>query len=76
MRYYLNQTTFCANVIFRSREAMSSYQLSGATKVYLGGDAYYKSCHCYLQYVRIYWDYLADSQDNIINLAMMDADGK
>ena len=75
-RYYLNQTTFSENVIFGSQSVSSFYQISAATKVFLGGDRYFSTCRCYLQYARIYWDYVADSQDKMINLAMMDAHGK
>lgn len=74
-RYYLNQATYSQNVIFGQRSASSSYQLSGTTKVFLGDDPYYSPCLCYLQYVRIYWDYVADSQDKMVNLAMMNTEG-
>ena len=75
MRYYLNQTTYSQNAIFGSRSKGPSYQLLSTTKVYLGGDPYFSTCRCYLQYVRMYWNYVADSEDKMINLAMMDARG-
>ena len=74
-RYYLNEATYSENVIFQSRNVGPSHQLTGASKVYLGGDRFYNSCLCHLQYVRMYWNYVADSQDKMINFAMMNADG-
>ena len=53
----------------------SFYQVSGTTKVFLGGARYFSTCRCYLQYARIYWDYVADSKDKMINLAMMNSGG-
>ena len=71
-RYYLNQAPSSQKVIFQSREISSAYQLSGTTKVFVGGDPYYHTTRGYLQYVRVYWDYVADSQSKMINLARMD----
>ena len=76
MRYHLNEETFSESMIFESSSVSSSYQISGTTKVYMGGDHTYSPCLCYLQYLRIYLDYVADSKDNRINLAMMDANCK
>ena len=76
MRYYLNQETYSQNVIFGNRSVNATYQLLGSTKVYLGGDPILLSnCGCSLQYARMYWNYVADSRDKMINLAMMDNEG-
>ena len=74
-RYYLNETTYSQNVILQSRIGGSSQNLTGTTKVFMGGDPFYATCHCYLQHLRVYWDYLADSQDKMINLAMIGTEG-
>ena len=74
-RYYLDQASYSENLIFQSRTVNPSYQLSGTARVYLGGDHYFDPCLCYLQYVRIYWEYVADSRDKMINLAMMNSGG-
>ena len=32
-------------------------------------------CLCDMKYLRIYWDWIADSEDKMRNLAMMDSNG-
>ncbi len=45
--------------------------------VYWGGtDPFYLSCNCYLQYVRLYLDWVADSKDKMIDLALMNPNRK
>ena len=76
MRYYLDQNTNSANVIFQERTFNApGYSLLGSATVYWGGDPNMQRCHCDLQYLRIYWDWIADSEDKMRNLAMMDSNG-
>ena len=75
IRYYLNQASHSDNVIYQSRNSTASYKVSNTTHVFWGGDGKYDDCNCYLQYVRVYLDWVADSRDQLINLALMDDDG-
>lgn len=75
IRYYLDQTIRSENVIYQSRDANAGYNASGAATVFWGGDNLYNNCNCYLQYVRVYLNWDVDSRDQLINLALMDADG-
>lgn len=75
IRYYLNETSHSESVIYQSRNTSASYKVSSTTHVFWGGDGRYSTCNCYLQYLRVYLNWVADSQDQLINLALMDADG-
>ena len=77
MRYYLDQTSKTNNVIFKQRVNGTAYQLLPSATVFWGGkDPFYQYCNCWMQYVRIYLDWVADSADKIMNLALMNPDGK
>ena len=76
MRYYLDLPNKPNNVIFRSRNNGPCYQLGPSTVITWGGkDTQYYQSVCYLQYLRIYWDWLADSEEKMRNLALMEPDG-
>ena len=77
MKYYLDQSSHSNIVIFRSRNNSGScYELSPSTVVTWGGkDLHNYQSACYLQYLRIYWDWVADSEDKMRNLALMEPDG-
>ena len=49
----------------------SLYSISPTTSIYWGGDTSNKICNCAIQYVRLYIDYAASSQDEMKNLALM-----
>lgn len=75
-RYYLDLDGRSDRVIYNTRTIGQTTDLGPSSKVTWGGkDIYYDASTCYLQYLRIYWDYLADSQNHMINLAIMDTDG-
>ena len=74
-RYYLLPSTTSAQITYNSRTVSGTYQLIPSAKIFWGGkDNYYGNCYCYQQYVRLYWDYLADTEDKMINLALMSPD--
>ena len=75
LRYYLDHTIRSEKVIYKSRSITSSYTLSGATTVFWGGDNQFSTCSCHLQYLRVYLNWAVDSQDQLISLALMGADG-
>ena len=76
MRHYLDQPSHSNNVIFQSRNNGPCYQLGPSTVVTWGGkDPHGYQSACYLQYLRIYWDYVADSEDKMRNLALMEPGG-
>eukprot|EP00331_Platyophrya_macrostoma_P031937 CAMPEP_0176438462 /NCGR_PEP_ID=MMETSP0127-20121128/19299_1 /TAXON_ID=938130 /ORGANISM="Platyophrya macrostoma, Strain WH" /LENGTH=335 /DNA_ID=CAMNT_0017822419 /DNA_START=247 /DNA_END=1255 /DNA_ORIENTATION=+ len=52
------------------------YSITPATYVYWGGDTNSYICNCAIQYVRFYIDYAASSQDEMINLALMNPDSR
>ncbi len=77
MRYYLDQSSYTAYPTFQQRNFGPVYQLSPSAMVSWGGtDTTYSSCNCYLQYVRVYLDWVADSQDKMIDLALMNPNSK
>lgn len=47
------------------------YALSASTQIYWGGSTNGDTCNCIMQYVRFYSDYVANSRDQMINLALM-----
>ena len=74
LKYFIETGPTPVNSIYQTRPALP-YQLSPAGAILWGGrDGYYASCGCVLQYVRLYWDYLADSEDKMINLAVMNSE--
>ena len=76
-RYYLLPSTTSGQVTYKSRTVDGTYQLNLSATICWGGKVNpYGNCHCYIQYVRLYWDYLADTQDKLINLALMSPDSK
>ena len=75
MKYRLDSTTSRSMNMFRQRNTGTSYQAIPSANVFWGGsDNVLSQCSCWLQFVRIYWDYLADSEDKMINLALMNSD--
>lgn len=76
IRYYLDQTSKTSNVIFQKRNTGTLRSLSPSAVVYWGGkDPFLDYCNCWMQYVRVYWDYLADTEEKLINLALMNPSG-
>ena len=75
IRYYLDSVNRKENVVYKSRSVGTCHWLLSSTRVYWGGDGFYNHCFCDLQYLRLYWNYLADSQEKMMNLAMMDTNG-
>ena len=75
IRYYLNQTNYTENVKYLSRGPSANYKVSGATQVFWGGDGRYSTCNCHIQFMRLYLNWVADSRDQLINLALMEDDG-
>ena len=77
MLYYIDQSSYTAYFVFRPRNDGLLYQLSPSALVTWGGkDPFYSSCSCYLQYVRMYLDWVADSQDKMIDIALMNPNSK
>jgi len=54
----------------------SLYTISPSTSIYWGGDSANYICNCIIQYVRFYIDYAASSNDEMINLALMNPQSK
>jgi len=54
------------------------YDLAPNATFYVGGDHfdYYDSCGCDIRYARVYINYYPKSEDEYINLAMMDRGNK
>lgn len=75
-RYYLDFDSKSVNAIFDKRNTPQTTTLDSSAKITWGGkDPEFYPSTCYLQYFRVYWDYLANTQDKMINLALMDTDG-
>ena len=47
------------------------FTISPSTKIYWGGDTLGRDCNCEIQYVRFYIDYAANSEAQMLNLALM-----
>ena len=47
------------------------YTITPSTVVFWGGDSSGAYCNCVIQYVRVYIDYAANTQDQMLNLAIM-----
>ena len=76
MRYYLDLPNHSNNVIFQSRNNGPCYQLGPLTISTWGGkDPYHDPSGCYIQYLRMCWDCVADSEEKMQNLALMEPDG-
>ncbi len=76
VRYYLDQTSDSNNTIFQTRSDGPCYQLDTSTIVTWGGkDPYLNSSLSWIQYVRVYLGWVADSADKMTSLALMDPDG-
>jgi len=72
-RYYLSSLS--VTIKYDSLTLAGTYQLLPSAKIFWGGkDNVLGNCYCYQQYVRLYWDYLADTEDKMINLASMSPD--
>ena len=73
-RYFLDQTTKTRKVKFQQRNSGTCYQLKPSAKVFWGGsDGYYGYCNCWMQYVRVHIDWVADSENKMLSLAFMDS---
>lgn len=75
-RYYLLPSSNSVQITYKQQTMPSSpYQLKPSATIFWGGrDNYEMNCYCYVQFVRLYWDYLADTQEKMINLALMSPD--
>ena len=80
-------TCFVYNLIFGSKpsatpaianqSAKGVYNLLPSTVVQWGGkDRKYNSCSCTMQYVRFYVNYAPNTEDQMINLALMNPQSK
>ena len=66
MRYYLDLPNHSNNVIFQSRNNGPCYQLGPLTISTWGGkDPYHDPSGCYIQYLRMCWDCVADSEEKM-----------
>lgn len=64
---------------FKTRSPSGAfYDLAENVMLYLGGDhrGEYEPCRCELRYARVYINYYPNSEDEYINLAMMDTGNK
>ena len=76
MRYYLGQTSHTNETTFKEWQNGRYYQLMPSAKVTWGGsDGFHSFCNCWMQYVRLYLDWVADSEDKMISLALMNPNG-
>lgn len=75
-RYHLkNDQT--STIFFKQQNPSGTlYTIDPSSEISLGGDLYAGLCYCTLQYVRFYIDYVPDSQDQMINLALNSEDSK
>jgi hypothetical protein len=74
-RYYPQSTTQLT-LVFKTRTfPCSPYSISPSCTAFWGGDNLYVSPGQTLQYVRLYIDYVPTSQDEMINLAIMQPGG-
>ena len=63
---------------FQTRIDGAPYALSSSTIITWGGSETNSNspCECYIRYMRVYLDWLADSSDAMINLALLSAESK
>lgn len=74
-RYHLNADK-TSNIVFKEKVRQTAlHTISPSSTIYWGGDPFHEVCYCTLQYVRFYIDYVPDSQDEMINLAINSVDG-
>ena len=52
------------------------YSISPSTTIYWGATTRHGVCYCRAQYARFYIDYVPTSQDQMINLALMNPESK
>ena len=70
-RYTLPSTS-TRKAIFNTRSPTGSfYDLNIGGKIFIGGDDYYTPANAWLQYVRVYLNYIPNSEDEMLNLAIM-----
>ena len=63
--------------VIANRSAMGAYSLHPSTVVQWGGaDRAYSYCDCTMQYVRFYVNYAPNTEDQMINLALMNPQSK
>ena len=75
LKYYIEPGSNSVNKIYQTR-VVSPYQLNPTTgAIVWGKDDWHDLCGCVLQHIRLYRDFLADSEDKIINLALMNSEG-
>ena len=77
-RYSLPSTS-TRSMTFKTRSPSGAfYDLAENVMLYLGGDhrGEYEPCRCELRYARVYINYYPNSEDEYINLAMMDTGNK
>ena len=72
IRYYLDPSSYSQNIIYQIRTQDPGWLISSSTYVSWGGDNYYNICYCYLQYIRLYLNWIVGLQEEMINLALMD----
>ncbi len=73
-RYYPQSTTQLI-AFFNTRTLPPSYNITPSCTAFWGGDTFLTSPGQTLQYVRLYLDYVPTSQDEMINLAIMQQGG-
>jgi hypothetical protein len=73
-RYYPQSTTQLI-AFFNTRTLPPSYNITPSCTAFWGGDTLYTTSGQTLQYVRLYVDYVPTSQDEMINLAIMQPGG-
>lgn len=78
MKYYFDQISNMPFVLFQERNKGPLCQVGPSTEISWGGkdsDSSYEDCICWIQYVRLYLDWTADSADKMISLALMNSNG-
>ena len=70
-RYTLPSTS-AQTVVFSTRGPIGAfYDMAINGTVYIGGDFTYSASNAWMQYVRLYLNYVPNSEDEMINLATM-----
>ena len=71
--YTLQQGSYGSQPVIANASALGAYQLLPSSNITWGGaDQAYPYCNCKMQYVRFYVNYAPNTQDQMINLAVMD----
>lgn len=74
-RYYVDQMSNSDIVIFQTVSVGTSYPLALSAVVYWGGHNYnYNHCACWMQYVRIHLDWVADTEAKMLSLSKFSTD--